>query len=779
MIHTMKSPMARIKNTKTPAATPSAPRKSGARQFQTGALPTREAILDAMATHPDIDGKRDLAKYFGIKGDMRTPFKVLLKEMEGDGLIARRRKQIRPTAALPAVTVLDIPSDADPDALHAFPANWNEDEGEKPLVTLQVRPDDRVAPAPGDRILARVHPGDGAVPRYTARAMKILDKPRRGQIGIVRMDDDGARLIPVDRKQKEMRIQLGDLGDARDGDLVEVEVKLSGRLMIPKAKVTGVIGNPNSEGAVSMIAIHALEIPYKFPNSVLKEAEEAQEVDLKGREDWRHIPLITIDPPDAKDHDDAVYAEPDTDQQNPGGHIVYVAIADVAAYVTPGTALDREAYLRGNSVYFPDRVVPMLPERISNELGSLKEGANKASLAVRMVFDAEGKKRRHSFHRVLFRSAAKLSYQQAQAAIDGKPDDKTGPILETILKPLWRAYEAMVKARTKRSPLDLDLPERKIILDANGMVADIRIPERLEAMRLIEEMMIAANVAAAETLEKHNTPLLYRVHDTPSQEKLAALRDFLASLDMPFNKTDAVRPQDFNRVLGKAREANKIEQVSEMVLRSQAQAEYSADNYGHFGLNLDRYAHFTSPIRRYADLVVHRALIRALKLGDDGLTDAEVSHLQGIAQHISSTERRAMAAERETSDRLLAQFLAQQIGAKFRGRISGVTRSGLFVRLLETGADGFIPASTIGADYYRFVEEQQAMIGDRTGEMFRLGDTVEVKLLEAAPVAGALRFELLSEGPRVNPSDRKHGAKRPSRTYGPKGRSAGRSKRRK
>ncbi|HEY0854486.1 MAG TPA: ribonuclease R [Devosia sp.] len=771
--------MARIKTTKTPAGTQGAPRKSGARQFQTGALPTREAILDAMASHPDIDGKRDLAKYFGIKGDMRTPFKVLLKEMEGDGLIARRRKQIRPTAALPAVTVLDIPTDADPDALHAFPANWNEDEGEKPLVTLQVRSDDRVVPAPGDRILARIHPGDGAVPRYTARAMKILDKPRRGQIGIVRMDDDGARLIPVDRKQKEMRIQLGDLGDARDGDLVEVEVKLSGRLMIPKAKVTGVIGNPNSEGAVSMIAIHALEIPYRFPNSVLKEAEEAKEVDLKGREDWRHIPLITIDPPDAKDHDDAVYAEPDTDQQNPGGHIVYVAIADVAAYVTPGTALDREAYLRGNSVYFPDRVVPMLPERISNELGSLKEGANKASLAVRMVFDAEGKKKRHSFHRVLFRSAAKLSYQQAQAAIDGNPDDKTGPILETILKPLWRAYEAMVRARTKRSPLDLDLPERKIILDAKGMVADIRIPERLEAMRLIEEMMIAANVAAAETLEKHQTPLLYRVHDTPSQEKLAALRDFLASLDMPFNKTDAVRPQDFNRVLGKAREAGKIEQVSEMVLRSQAQAEYSADNYGHFGLNLDRYAHFTSPIRRYADLIVHRALIRALKLGDDGLTDAEVTHLQGIAQHISSTERRAMAAERETSDRLLAQFLAQQIGAKFMGRVSGVTRSGLFVRLLETGADGFIPASTIGADYYRFVEEQQAMIGDRTGEMFRLGDTVEVKLLEAAPVAGALRFELLSEGPRVNPSAGKHGAKRPSRTYGPKGRNTARSKRRK
>ncbi|HEX4298693.1 MAG TPA: VacB/RNase II family 3'-5' exoribonuclease, partial [Devosia sp.] len=473
---------------------------------------------------------------------------------------------------------------------------------------------------------------------------------------------------------------------------------------------------------------------------------------------------------DAKDHDDAVHAEPDTDPNNPGGHIVIVAIADVAAYVRPGSALDREAYLRGNSVYFPDRVVPMLPERISNDLCSLKEGEARPSLAVRMIFDAEGRKRRHSFHRVLFRSAARLSYQQVQAAIDGRPDDKTGPLLEPILRPLYAAYAAMAKARDKRGPLDLDLPERKIILDKAGMVADVRTPERLETMRLIEEMMIAANVAAAETLEKHKSALLYRVHDTPSREKLTALRDFLATLDLSFGKSEAVRPADFNRVLAKARDSERTQQVSEMVLRSQAQAEYSAENYGHFGLNLDRYAHFTSPIRRYADLIVHRALIAALDFGKDGLTDDEAAHLPGIAQHISTTERRAMLAERETSDRLLAQFLAGKIGAEFDGRISGVTRSGLFVRLSETGADGFIPASTIGQDYYRFVEEMQAMVGDRTGETFRIGDQVRVRLLEAAPVAGALRFELLSEGGRGKRSSLKHGSKGPSHHYGPKGR---------
>ena len=723
------------------------------RAYQVGTLPSREAILDAMTHYPELDGKRDLARHFGIKGDMRTPFKLLLKELEGEGILSRSRKQIRRTSTLPAVTVLDIPSEADPEDLYAFPVQWNPEEGPPPRVAVLSTA--RVAPAPGDRILARIDAGDDEfVPRYTAKPMKVLDKPRRGQIGIVRLDDDGARLVPVDRKSREMRIERGDLGAARDGDLVEVEVKLSGRLMIPRGKVTNVIGNPRTEGAVSMIAIHNLEIPYRFPASVEAEAQAAPEASLTGREDWRHIPLVTIDPADAKDHDDAVYAEPDSDPANPGGHIVYVAIADVAAYVRTGSALDREAFTRGNSVYFPDRVVPMLPERISNDLCSLREGENRPSMAVRMVFDANGRKKSHSFHRVLFRSAAKLNYQQAQAAIDGKPDDKTGPILDTILKPLWAAYAVMAKARDKRGPLDLDLPERKIILDKAGMVADVRVPERLDAHRLIEEMMIAANVAAAETLEKHRTPLLYRVHDTPSQEKLVALRDFLASLSLPAPKQDAVRPVDFNRILDKARADGKIQQVSEIVLRTQAQAEYAADNYGHFGLNLDRYAHFTSPIRRYADLIVHRALITALKLGDDGLGEGEIHRLPAIAEHISATERRAMLAERETVDRLLAQFLADRVGAQFDGRIAGVTRSGLFIRLKDTGADGFVPAHSIGEDYYRFVEEAQAMVGDHTGETFRIGDDVRVRLLEVAPVAGALRFELLSEGSRGDPSPR-------------------------
>jgi len=723
------------------------------KQHPAGELPSREDILEALANEPGLKGKRDLGRVFGIRGDMRVPFKLLLKDMEKEGLISRSRKTLRRAAELPSVTVLDIPTEADPEQLIAFPATWDEEEdGERPLVIVETPRGARVVPGPGDRILARIERDDATPPRYTARAMKILDKPRRAQIGIIRLDDDGARLVPVTRKQKEMRVPKGDLGDAKDGDLVEVEVKLSGRLMLPRARVTNVIGNPESEGAVSLIALHNLEIPHQFPSSVIAESEAVAEVDAKGREDWRHIPFVTIDPATAKDHDDAVYAEPDTD--NEGGHIVYVAIADVAAYVRPNSALDKEAYLRGNSVYFPDRVVPMLPERISNDLCSLREGENRPSIAVRMVIASDGRKTGHSFHRVTIRSTAKLAYQQAQAAIDGNPDDATSPLLEPVLKPLWAAYSAMTKARDKRAPLDLDLPERKIELNPDGTVAGIVVPERLEAHRLIEEMMIAANVCAAETLEKERTPLLYRVHDAPGREKLEALREFLRSLDMSFSNSDAVRTSHFNQVLKKARDGAKADQVSEMVLRSQAQAEYSAENFGHFGLNLDRYAHFTSPIRRYADLIVHRALIRALGLGKDGLRVEDEDRLPGIGQHISATERRAMAAERETSDRLLAQFMSGQIGARFEGQISGVTRSGLFVRLNETGADGFIPASTLGADYYRFVEEQQAMIGERTGERFRLGDKVSVRLLEAAPMAGALRFELLSEGERVKPLTR-------------------------
>jgi ribonuclease R len=525
--------------------------------------------------------------------------------------------------------------------------------------------------------------------------------------------------------------------------------------------------------SVSLICIHAHGIPDVFPAEAVEEAEAARGVTKRGREDLRDIPLVTIDGEDARDFDDAVWAEPDGE-----GWRCLVAIADVAHYVTPDSALDREAWARGNSVYFPDRVVPMLPERISNNLCSLVPGEARGALAVRMVIGADGRKHSHSFHRVLMRSAAKLSYAQAQAAIDGHPDDITGPILTPILEPLYAAYRTVKRARDERDPLDLDLPERKILLKKDGTVDRVVVPERLDAHRLIEEFMILANVAAAEALEKKALPLIYRVHDEPSVEKIHNLQEFLKTLDMNFAKQGALRPAMFNRILTQVKGEDSEPLVNEVVLRSQAQAEYSAENYGHFGLNLRRYAHFTSPIRRYADLIVHRALIRALGLGDGALPTTETFEtLSEVAAQISLTERRAMKAERETADRLIAHFLADRIGASFQGRISGVTRAGLFVKLADTGADGLIPVRTLGTEYYNYDEARHALIGSRSGTMHRLGDVVDVRLVEAAPVAGALRFELLSGGGIASRSDRRRGehttktghSNGPGRSRAPKG----------
>jgi len=423
-----------------------------------------------------------------------------------------------------------------------------------------------------------------------------------------------------------------------------------------------------------------------------------------------------------------------------------------------------------------------LPERISNDLCSLKEDQPRGCLAVRMVFDKDGRKLKHRFFRALMRSAAGLTYEQAQAAIDGRPDEVTTPLLDAVLRPLWGAYASLVISRTERAPLDLDLPERKILLDDQGRVRTVVTPPRLDAHRLIEEFMIAANVSAAETLEAKRSPLIYRVHDAPSKEKLSSLGEFLATIGLKLPKSGTLKPAHFNRILADTRATPTAELVGEVVLRSQAQAEYSDDNLGHFGLNLRRYAHFTSPIRRYADLIVHRALVRALGFGNDGLTDIEMEQLEQIAQAISDTERRAMAAERETADRLIAAYLADRIGARFQARVSGLVRTGLFVRLVETGADGFVPASSIGREYFYHDEARHALVGEDTGLAYHLVDPVEVRLVEAIPTAGALRFEMLSEGRSVRTRPKgapRHNDKGGPQRYKGKGQRQGRTSPRK
>jgi ribonuclease R len=717
--------------------------------------PSKDEILAFIGKQPGKVGTREIARAFGLKNADRAALKRMLRELGDQGEVERRGKKLNQPGTLPNVVLADVGARDRDGEFIATPVEWDEEaHGVPPKIRLHMPRNSRPGEVAGvgDRALLRIEDNggtDGGI-RYTGRVIKVIERVKARVLGIFRAGPGGGgRISPVDKKQlgREFVVPPGATRDAQDGDLVAVETAPPRRgFGLPGAAVTERLGSFKSEKAVSLIAIHAHSIPDVFPPAVLKEAEAAKPARLIAREDWRDVPFVTIDPSDAKDHDDAVQAEPDADPANPGGFVLRVAIADVALYVQPGSALDREALVRGNSVYFPDRVVPMLPERISNDLCSLRPLEDRAAIAVRMVIGADGRKRDHTFHRVLIRSAAKLSYQQAQAAIDGHPDDTTGTLVRGVLEPLYAAYAALKKAREERSPLDLDIPERKILLKPDGTVDRIVMPERLDSHRLIEEFMILANVAAAETLEKATVPLIYRVHDEPDMERVNALREFLKTLDISLT-SGALRPGQFNHILNrvKGREVEKL--VNEVVLRSQAQAEYASENYGHFGLNLRRYAHFTSPIRRYADLVVHRGLVRALHLGDGALpADEDGKTLGEIAATISATERRAMKAERETFDRLLAHFLADKIGSTFEGRISGVTRAGLFVKLDETGADGFIPARFVGTEYFRFHEDRHALIGDSTGETYRLGDHVTVKLVEAAPVAGALRFELLSDG---------------------------------
>jgi len=741
--------------------------------------PTQEDILKYIAENPDRAGKREIAKAFSLKGDDRVWLKDMLRDLQDEGLLTKERKRLARVGALPHVSVLEIYSrDAD-GGLLARPSEWDQRYGEPPVVSLRPqRGTSGPAPGIGDRVLAKTFATDADEgPAYTGRVMKVFERRAEAVLGVLSKADDGTfRIEPVERRQPEMTIARDDLNGAEIGDLVEVEQASSARYGLPRGRVIQVLGSLISEKAVSMIAIHAHDIPHIFPPDVLAEAEAVRPAAMAGRKDFRDLPLITIDPADAKDHDDAVHAEPDADVANPGGVIVTVAIADVAGYVRPGSALDREALRRGNSVYFPDRVVPMLPERISNDLCSLRQGVDRPALAVRMTFSADGRKIRHSFHRVMMKSAAKLAYPQAQAAIDGKPDDLTGPILETVLKPLWDAYAVLKRGRNARHPLELDLPERKILLKPDGTVDRVIVPDRLDAHKLIEEFMIQANVAAAETLEAKRQALVYRVHDAPSLAKQESLREFLATLGMSLARGASLTPRQFNGILEQVRGADNEGLVNEVVLRSQSQAIYSPDNLGHFGLNLRRYAHFTSPIRRYADLIVHRALIGALGLGSDGITRAEEERLEEISGLISAAERRAMAAERDTVDRLIAAYLSEQVDRTFEARVSGVTKSGLFVQLPQYGADGFVPVSSLNDDYYHFDEAARALFGDRSGKGYQLADKVEVKLVEVAPLAGAMRFEMLSEPKPLPGSKRsfhksKTGRKLRERASQPRGRS--------
>lgn len=713
-------------------------------------MPSKEQILQWITDNPGLVAKRDIARAFDIKGAGRIELKRLLKELEAEGQLAKKGRSYRDPSTLPPVSILVmLAPDAQGDQF-ARPMEWTG-EGPEPRILFIPKRGDPALGA-GAKLLARLSEVGLDEYQYEARLIRALGSNPIRVLGVFRTGAEGGRIVPIDKGQdKEWRVSRDMTLDAKDGELVEGEAIGNRKMGLPQARITARLGDPSGPKAVSLIAIHQHGIPDQFPDAVIAEADRAEPAPLKGREDLRDLPLVTIDPVDARDRDDAVYAEADTEAGNPGGFVVWVAIADVSYYVRPGSALDREARKRGNSSYFPDRVVPMLPDVLSGDLCSLHEGVDRACIAVRMRLDAQGAKIGHRFVRGLMRSVASLNYEQAQSAIDGMPDDVTGPLLDPVLRPLYAAYAATKTERAMRQPLDLDLPERKIILSETGEVTSVAFKERFDAHRLIEEFMILANVAAAEELVRLKTPLLYRVHEEPSPEKLDMLREVAEASGFTLAKGQVLQTSHLNRLLNAAQGSEFDELINISTLRSMTQAYYHPQNFGHFGLALQNYAHFTSPIRRYSDLIVHRALITGHHWGDDGLSAFDIENLEETGKLISDSERRSMAAERDTTDRYLAAYLADRVGSEFAGRISGVQRFGLFVKLAETGADGLIPIRSVGREFFHYDQDSQTLTGADTGMTIGLGQKVTVRLAEAIPVTGGLMLELLTIEDRALP----------------------------
>jgi ribonuclease R len=708
-------------------------------------VPSRKQILEFIENSDQPAGKREIAKAFQLRGSDKITLKALLKDMADEGLIdSTPGRAFHKMGGIPRVTVLKI-VEIDGNEAIGMPERW---EAEAPAPRLRIKERGRrAALAVGDRILARTEErGQG----HIAFMMKKIAQSSDMLLGVVEKDErDRFWLKPVDRKIRRSTA-ISDLGEAEVGNLVLAEPV--GRGTQIKAHVKEVLGDPFAPKSFSLIAIHKYEIPQVFPSDVLDEAEQATQLELskQHREDLTHLPIVAIDPADARDHDDAIWAAPDDDENNAGGFKAIIAIADVSFYVRSGSKLDREAYKRGNSVYFPDRVVPMLPEALSTDVCSLKQDVDRAALACHLKIDAKGKVVSSRFTRAIVGLTGNIAYEDAQAAMDGKLEHS---MKAAALDPLWTCWKLLAKARDGREPLNLDLPEKRVVLDDQGRIAEIAVRERLDAHRLVEDYMIAANVAAAKMLESKKSPLIYRVHETPSREKLIALKDYLKSFDVSFAMGQVIKPAVFNRLISQVGEAEILPLVMEQILRSQTQAYYGATNMGHFGLSLGSYAHFTSPIRRYADLIVHRALVSGCKLEQpepdnenipvqSGLLKDTAGKLDIISEKISQLERRAMKAERETIDRYISAHLSDHVGQVLKCRITGVQNFGFFATVEELGGDGLVPVRTLGVERFDYDEQKQQLEGVETGVTYNIGQKLDLRLVEANAATGSLLFEL-------------------------------------
>ena len=716
-------------------------------------LPSRQQVLDFITQSPDDAGKRELARAFGLKGQEKIKLKALLKDMADEGLIdgspgRGNGRAFHRMGGIPRVTVLRVVAIEDGEAI-AVPDNWEAEGGmAPPKVRLVERGKGMSATKIGDRVLARTEESGSG---WRAHPMKKLAVRSEQVLGVIEIDASGqAWLAPVDKRIRNST-KVADLGEAAVGNLVLAEP--IGRSERAGVKVTQVLGDPLAPRAFSLIAIHKHGIPFAFTPEAVAEAQAAAKLPVlsDAREDLTHLPIVAIDPADARDHDDAIWAEPDPDPANPGGFRAVVAIADVSYYVRPGGKLDREARTRGNSVYFPDRVVPMLPEVLSAEVCSLKAGQARAAMACHMTIDAQGRLRDWRFTRARVQIAEVIAYEEAQRRIDA---GEAAPYLTD----LWAAWKLLDAARAAREPLALELPERRVTLDEMGRITEVALRERLDAHRVVEEFMIAANVAAAKALEAKVAPVVYRIHEPPSREKLVALKDYMATFGRKLALGQVVTPGLFNRMLKDISDDAERMLVMEAVLRSQTQAYYGPRNAGHFGLSLGSYAHFTSPIRRYSDLLVHRALVDAWHLeqprpddrsipGTSGLSEQDRADLGKVADAISQTERRAMEAERDTMDRYVAAWLSVRVGEVFDTRVTGIQKFGLFATIVGLGGDGLVPISTLGEEYFTHDEKAQALVGEKTGTRFERGQLLKLRLAEANPLTGALKFEPVDAEP--------------------------------
>jgi len=715
-------------------------------------LPSRKQILDFIAASDQPAGKREIARAFNIRGDAKIQLKRLLNDMADEGLIeSGRGRAFNQMGGVPRVTVLRIVESDDSGSVYGTPEHW---EADTPAPKLRViEKDRRGALGIGDRVLARTEErGD----KHVAHPLKKLAKKQELVLGVLRQEGTRFWLTPVEKKERR-ELPVSDVADGEAGDLVLCEV--SGRGPRVTARVDAVLGDPFAPKSFSLIAIHKYELPHEFRQEAIDEAARVAKQPLGEREDLTHLPIVAIDPADARDHDDAIWAAPDEDEANKGGWKAIVAIADVSFYVRPDSALDKGARARGNSVYFPDRVVPMLPEELSADICSLKEGQDRAAMACHLTVAKDGTLKSWRFTRAKIRVAANIAYEDAQAAIDAANEERVdvssptcsmpeveGPVprglVHGALKPLWGCWRALLAARNKREPLELDLPERHVVLDEKGRITSVAPRERLDAHRLVEDFMIAANVAAARALEAKQAPVMYRVHEPPSREKLEALKDYLETFGIEFTLGQVIKPSTFNRIIERVGQSDFRPEIMEQLLRTQMQARYAPERLGHFGLALATYAHFTSPIRRYADLLVHRALVSAYRLGEGGLAPADAEKFDEVGEIISRLERRAMEAERETVDRYVAAFLADQVGQQVMCRITGVQPFGFFATVVDFGGDGLVPVSTIGQEYFRYDEKAQQLVGEETGTAYRLGQKLKLRIAESNPVSGSLRFEL-------------------------------------